>query len=294
MPLDEQVENIYNNSSLSTETYELDDDGNLIKYKSNLFEKKDGKYYCINGEKSNIINIPEYAGVNTICDYLQNWLELYNLGKEENISKKIAPGYLESNIYNKNKDELTYLLTVNDILSRTIIIRRNSSNSIPDYFGAINDNQLSDTLYIEYRDSVGYAYFIKFTYNKSTKRIGEIIEKEAQYLKGYDNIFLGGFSQGACMSIHIGLSYEKTMGGIICVSGALFPNTLINKKNEKVPIFISHGDLDDQITKDIQQLSIKKIKHFPNLEEHYYPSIGHYIEDNTLADLTKFFHKYMK
>ena len=130
--------------------------------------------------------------------------------------------------------------------------------------------------------------------NKSTKRIGEIIEKEAQYLKGYDNIFLGGFSQGACMSIHIGLSYEKTLGGIICVSGALFPNTLINKKNEKVPIFISHGDLDDQITKDIQQLSIKKIKHFPNLEEHYYPSIGHYIEDNTLADLTKFFHKYMK
>ena len=30
--------------------------------------------------------------------------------------------------------------------------------------------------------------------NKSTKRIGEIIEKEAQYLKGYDTIFIVIFS----------------------------------------------------------------------------------------------------
>jgi len=177
MPLDEQAENIYNHSSLSTETYELDDDGNLIKYKSNLFEKKDGKYYCINGEKSNIINIPEYAGVNTMCDYLQNWLELYNLGKEENVSKKIAPGYLESNIYNKTKDELTYLLTVNDVLSRTIVIKRNSSNDCfssstsSDYFGVFSNDQISDIFSIEYRDSVGYVYTLQFAYNRSTKRI---------------------------------------------------------------------------------------------------------------------------
>lgn len=166
MSLDEQVENIYNHSSLSTETYELDDDGNLIKYKGDLFEKKDNKYYCINGEKSNIINIPEYTGVNTMCDYLQNWLELYNLGKEENISKKIAPGYLESNIYNKNKDELTYLLTVNDVLKRTIVIKRDSSNTLSDFTG-----QISDMFSIEYRDGVGYVYSLQFLYNKSTKRI---------------------------------------------------------------------------------------------------------------------------
>ena len=204
--------------------------------------------------------------------------------------EEFSEDFLDMFIYNynlfPNPDKNKIIILCGEKMKITAYqFEPNGDEEIPSWFDvrslfAINENNVN---LINFDDV-----------NKSTKRIGEIIEKEAQYLKGYDNIFLGGFSQGACMSIHIGLSYEKTLGGIICVSGALFPNTLINKKNEKVPIFISHGDLDDQITKDIQQLSIKKIKHFPNLEEHYYPSIGHYIEDNTLADLTKFFHKYMK
>ena len=129
---------------------------------------------------------------------------------------------------------------------------------------------------------------------KSTKRISEVIEKEAQYLQGYNNIYLGGFSQGACMSLHIGLSYPKSLGGIIACSGALFPRTIINKNNENIRIFISHGDLDDRIMKDIHELSIKRIIHLPNIEIHYYPSIGHEIEQQTLTDLNKFFYNYMK
>ena len=129
---------------------------------------------------------------------------------------------------------------------------------------------------------------------KSTKRISEVIEKEAQYLQGYNNIYLGGFSQGACMSLHIGLSYLKSLGGIIACSGALFPRTIINKNNENIRIFISHGDLDDRIMKDIHELSIKRIIHLPNIEIHYYPSIGHEIEQQTLTDLNKFFYNYMK
>ena len=129
---------------------------------------------------------------------------------------------------------------------------------------------------------------------KSTKRISEYIEKEAKYLNGYDNIFLGGFSQGAIMSLHVGLSYEKLLGGIISCSGALFPKTEINKNNEKLRIFISHGDLDDFIEIGINKLSIKRIQNFPNLEIHYYPSIGHCIEQNALIDLANFLYKYMK
>ena len=130
--------------------------------------------------------------------------------------------------------------------------------------------------------------------NKSTKRISEYIEKEAKYLNGYDNIFLGGFSQGAIMSLHVGLSYDKLLGGIICCSGALFPKTEINKNNENVRIFVSHGDLDNFIEISMNKLSIKRIKHFPNLELHYYPSINHCIEQNALMDLANFFYKYMK
>ena len=57
---------------------------------------------------------------------------------------------------------------------------------------------------------------------------------------------------------------------------------------------MSHGELDDFIEKNINELSIKRIKYFPNLEIHYYPSIGHFIEQNALIDLNKFFTKNMK
>ena len=129
---------------------------------------------------------------------------------------------------------------------------------------------------------------------KSANRIITYIEEEAKYLGGYENIFLGGFSQGACMSIYIGCSYKHQLGGIICCSGALFPDTEINENNNQLKIFVSHGDLDNQISKNINVLSLNKIKHFSNMEIHYYPEYGHCIEQKTSQDLNEFFFKHMK
>ena len=129
---------------------------------------------------------------------------------------------------------------------------------------------------------------------QSSNKIIKIIEEEAKYLGGYENIFLGGFSQGACMSFYIGCSYNHLLGGIISCSGALFPDTVINNQNNKLKIFVSHGDLDEQITKEINELSLKRINNFSQIETHYYPDVGHYIEENTLNDLAVFFYKYMK
>ena len=128
----------------------------------------------------------------------------------------------------------------------------------------------------------------------SSKRIINIIEEEAKYLGGYENIFLGGFSQGACMSLHIGCSFNHLLGGVICCGGALFPDTVINNENKKLKIFVSHGDLDDQISKEINVLSLKRINNFSGLDIHYYPSIGHYIDPYTLNDLGQYFYKNMK
>ena len=129
---------------------------------------------------------------------------------------------------------------------------------------------------------------------KSENRIRKIIEEEAKYLGGYENIFLGGFSQGACMSLYIGCTFNHLLGGVICCSGALFPDIQINNDNNKLKIFISHGDLDDQISKEINVLSLKKINNFSKIETHYYQNVGHYIEQNTLYDLGNFFYKNVK
>ena len=128
----------------------------------------------------------------------------------------------------------------------------------------------------------------------SAKRILKIIENEAKYLGGYENIFLGGFSQGACMSIYLGCIFNYLLGGIICCSGALFPDIDINNNNNRLKIFVSHGDSDDQITKEINALSLKAINNFSEIEIHYYPNVGHFIEQNALYDLSKFFYKNMK
>ena len=129
---------------------------------------------------------------------------------------------------------------------------------------------------------------------KSAERIIKVIEEESKYLGGYQNIFLGGFSQGACMSLYIGCGFNHLLGGVICCSGALFPDAVVNNDNNKLKIFISHGDLDDHISKDVHVLSLNKINNFTEKEIHYYPSLGHIIEDYILNDLSIFFNKYMK
>ena len=67
----------------------------------------------------------------------------------------------------------------------------------------------------------------------------------------------------------------------------------INKNNKNLRIFLSHGDLDDQITKEINEISLKPINNFPNLEVHYYSNMGHFFSQEVLVDLSKFFNKYM-
>lgn len=60
-----------------------------------------------------------------------------------------------------------------------------------------------------------------------------------------------GFSQGAVMSLDVGVRYEKRLGGIIALSGYLFaPESLRQEKSAAaagLPILIAHGTEDDII-----------------------------------------------
>ena len=143
-------------------------------------------------------------------------------------------------------------------------------------------------------DNITETSINKEDLKKSEERIKKLIEEETKYLGGYDNIYLGGFSQGACMSIYIGCSFEHLLGGVICCSGLLYPGIKINENNKKLNLFVSHGDADDQISKKNNILSLKKINDFLNLEVHYYPNVGHYIEEKALANMVEFLYKIVK
>ena len=81
----------------------------------------------------------------------------------------------------------------------------------------------------------------------SINNINKIVNNELKNNIFPNRIFLGGFSQGASLSLICGLNYGIELGGIIMFSGWLLKNYLnfnnLNKINS--PIFIGHGNKDN-------------------------------------------------
>lgn len=104
-----------------------------------------------------------------------------------------------------------------------------------------------------------------------------------------DEVYVGGFSQGAIMSYSIGLLYPHEVKGVIAFSGRLLEEIkpLVKKDAylQKLKIFIAHGVQDNTLpiyyargAKDyIEGLSI-------SLSYHEY-TIGHQISNEVLEDL---------
>jgi len=77
------------------------------------------------------------------------------------------------------------------------------------------------------------------TVTASVRRIWDLIEKEAKLLNGnYKNIFLVGHSQGADLAIQTGVSFNKTLGGIIALQNWAWGPAWLgkNKANARTPI----------------------------------------------------------
>jgi len=67
-----------------------------------------------------------------------------------------------------------------------------------------------------------------------------------------EKIFLLGFSQGAVMSLDVGLRFPERLGGIAALSGFMSaPEVLLEEKSQaslKVPVILMHGT-EDQVVK---------------------------------------------
>jgi len=124
---------------------------------------------------------------------------------------------------------------------------------------------------------------------KSAKKIEELINEEAKKMNGkYDHIYLGGFSQGACLSLLVGLSFEHCIGGVISLSGYLFPEIKIREENKKINIFVGHGENDDVITFSTSKEEMKRIENFKGFKSYSYPKKGHTITEKECKDLKLF------
>jgi phospholipase/carboxylesterase len=125
--------------------------------------------------------------------------------------------------------------------------------------------------------------------DNNAKRVIKAIDNEAKALGGdYSKIFLGGFSQGSAMTLHVGLGHEKNIGGLICLSGYLFPFSKINGDKEKLPILIRHGKYDELIPEPFALATYKPILTKKlNIDYKSY-DIEHTINLDELNDIKKF------
>ncbi|KAK0431838.1 Phospholipase/carboxylesterase/thioesterase [Armillaria borealis] len=99
--------------------------------------------------------------------------------------------------------------------------------------------------------------------NQSVKSLSQIVAQERN--KGIESVLFGGFSQGACMSLFMGLTLEDLrIAGIVMLSGKMvLPDKLIEgitPRTKNIPVFIAHGTDDDVLTLDINTECVEALR----------------------------------
>jgi len=98
--------------------------------------------------------------------------------------------------------------------------------------------------------------------DQQRKRIHKFIEKEIKYHKGDSKkVFIGGYSQGACMALDSGITFSKKIGGIIGIKGHILGHTDTAKKY-KQDIFVSNSKGDQTIYFSVAKKSYLKYKKY--------------------------------
>jgi predicted esterase len=120
-----------------------------------------------------------------------------------------------------------------------------------------------------------------------------LIEAEVAAGLTYDRILLGGFSQGAAMSLYAGLSRpaDKKIGGIIAFSGFMpNPSSFSVSGSENVPVFQTHGDKDPVVNHQWGKLTheLLKSKGCTNLDFTTLKGIPHSVNNECIRDAAIF------
>jgi phospholipase/carboxylesterase len=102
-------------------------------------------------------------------------------------------------------------------------------------------------------------------------------------LKPADTILLG-FSQGAMMALHVGLSLDEPLAGIVAFSGALIPPPgLVEGLTPRTPVAILHGDLDNVVDPNLSREAVETLTGLGyDVSYHRAPGTAHGISEDML------------
>ena len=129
----------------------------------------------------------------------------------------------------------------------------------------------------------------------SSQKVQKIIEREAKELGGkYENIFIGGHSQGACVTLLTGYTVKYLLGGVLVCSGILFPQAEIVGNKTTLNVMLGHGYNDEAIPLSYHNETVEIISNYSGVRRCYYPYQGHEIGINETIDMGIFLNETMK
>jgi phospholipase/carboxylesterase len=105
-----------------------------------------------------------------------------------------------------------------------------------------------------------------------------------------EQTILAGFSQGAMMALHVGLSLERPLMGIIAFSGAFLPPEGFGTDAlAQPPVCLVHGDMDEVVDPELSADADVALR-LAGFDVSYHVSegVGHGIAPDGLAFATEF------
>ena len=129
---------------------------------------------------------------------------------------------------------------------------------------------------------------------KSAKILETAIENEVNLLNGnYENIIIGGHSQGASIALYQAYTWGKKLGGAFAFSGFLPPCNVSDDK-ASLNTYMGYGDADNIIEPAFINKSIEKIKDFEGFRLYIYKDHKHHVCTKQTKDVSKFLEKIIK
>ena len=100
-------------------------------------------------------------------------------------------------------------------------------------------------------------------------------------------LFLGGFSQGAALSLSMGLNNDMKSDGIIAISGYVPSASKINIVDHSKDIYVAHGKNDTTISIETHENSIRFLEKNNLSYTEYLDDCGHTISKAMIGSLSE-------
>jgi len=99
----------------------------------------------------------------------------------------------------------------------------------------------------ELPDREGNRDISKKKIDELNKGIHREIKDQYNIIGKYENIFIGGFSQSACMALYSCMTYKENLAGVIMFSGFMYDFMPIDGEKAKIPILAINGLSDETV-----------------------------------------------